>query len=79
MNRTHMCPECGAHARWVGMAMECRYGSQQRIVERTDTFYCPSCEKFWDVPIAECGPVEVSPAARRQRIERGNRAQSLTA
>ena len=79
MVRKHACPQCRNDARWVGMTMECRYGSQERIVDRIDTFYCPSCDSFWDVPIAESDATEVCSADGARGIERGRRLHPLKA
>ncbi|HEX4588559.1 MAG TPA: hypothetical protein VH120_01440 [Gemmataceae bacterium] len=79
MGRNCFCPDCGSNARWVGMTIECRYPSRQRCLIRTETYFCPLCEQFWDIPVAEPTKTRVGLAPVAFSRERARIPQSLSA
>jgi hypothetical protein len=71
MHRKRICPECSHDTRWVATSIECEGAEGARSIVETETYYCPTCGKFWDVQTAESGMTRVMGAAAGPDGRRG--------
>jgi uncharacterized protein with PIN domain len=74
MNHKRICPECSHDTRWVATSIECEGAEGSKSIVETETYYCPTCGKFWDVQTAESGMTRVmnamiDPGRRRGLVQ----------